>query len=209
MVCNMPFQNYMQAEQDWATLAHAIAKCRDLGLVVWLYDEQGYPGGLQATLVLDENPDFEATELASDAVRAEPYVIRKSYEFTHANNNYHASRRYANLIDDQAMNCFVEKTHDAYWDRLQPLFGSTIEAMFTDEPSLLAVSLGQIPEEARKRRGYRQTRPVGAFLAGCSLVQRFARQCRSILAKTSCSKGSACSSALRMKIVGCGDSSGG
>jgi hypothetical protein len=47
--------------------------------------------------------------------------------------------------------CFLDKTHAAYWDRLGPHFGHTIRATFTDEPSLIAINIGQIPEDARKR----------------------------------------------------------
>ena len=151
MVCNMPFRDYMQVERDWRVLIAAIESCRSRGLVVWLYDEQGYPSGAAGGLVLKENPALEALELAYDASQPEPFVVRPSYEFTHANNNYYASRRYVNLLDAEATDCFIHHTHDAYWARLHPLFGSTIQAMFTDEPSLLAVSLGQIPENVRQR----------------------------------------------------------
>ena len=38
--------------------------------------------------MLAENKAFEATELAFDAARQDPFVIRPAYEHTHANNNY-------------------------------------------------------------------------------------------------------------------------
>ena len=151
IVCNMPFRNYMQSESDWATLRTAIEICRDRGLVVWLYDEQGYPSGAAGGMVLKENPEYQATELAIDTTQRDPFIVRPSYEFTHANNNFYASRRYVNLLDVDAVKCFVRTTHDAYWSRLEPFFGNTIQAMFTDEPSLLAISLGQIPESSRQR----------------------------------------------------------
>jgi len=151
VVCNVAFQDYMRSEKHWGTLIAGVQQCHRLGMVVWLYDEQGYPSGAAGGLVLEENPQFEAMELAHDPTAADPFVVRPSYEYTHASNNYYASRRYANLIDDRAMRCFVAKTHDAYWRRLEPYFGKTIQAMFTDEPSLIAVNIGQIPEKARKR----------------------------------------------------------
>lgn len=151
IVCNVPFETYMQNEEDWTALRSGVEVCRDLGMAVWLYDEDGYPSGAAGGLVLQQNPSYEALELAFDTSQDDPFLLRPSYEFTHANNNYYASRRYANLIDAEATDCFVHTTHEAYWKRLGPLFGSPIEAFFTDEPSLLAVSLGQIPEEARQR----------------------------------------------------------
>lgn len=151
IVCNAAFQDYMRSEEHWKTLIAGVQQCHSLGMIVWLYDEQGYPSGAAGGSVLEENPQFEAIELAYDSTADDPFVIRPSYEYTHASNNYYASRRYANLIDDRAMRCFVAKTHDAYWKRLEPYFGKTIQAMFTDEPSLIAVNIGQIPETVRKR----------------------------------------------------------
>jgi len=150
IVCNMPFENYLQSDHDWESLAATIEQCRTRGLVVWIYDELGYPSGSAGGLVLQENPAFEALELAFDAGADEPFIVRPSYEYTHASNNYHAARRYVNLLDADAVACFVRKTHDAYWNHLEPLFGDPIVAMFTDEPSLLAMSLGQLPESVRR-----------------------------------------------------------
>ena len=151
IVCNVAFDKYLQSQEHWQTLVAGVRQCEKLGMVVWLYDEEGYPSGAAGGLVLAENKAFEAVELAFDASRQDPFVIRPAYEHTHANNNYHASRRYANLIDDRAMGTFIAKTHDAYWERLEPFFGKTIQAFFTDEPSLIAVNLGAIPEPARSR----------------------------------------------------------
>jgi hypothetical protein len=151
VVCNVNFQNYMTSEGNWKTLVAAVEACLELGLIVWIYDEQGYPSGAAGGLVLQHRPAYEALELAYDTSLQDPFVIRPAYEYTHASNNYYAARRYVNLIDDRAVDCFVEKTHEQYWQRLERFFGTTIQATFTDEPSLIAVNIGQIPEEARKR----------------------------------------------------------
>ncbi|OHB67785.1 MAG: hypothetical protein A2V70_19660 [Planctomycetes bacterium RBG_13_63_9] len=158
LVCNVAFDRYMRSEQHWRTLLAGVEACRQLGAVVWLYDEDGYPSGAAGGLVLEENPAFEATVLAWDASRDDPLVIRHAYEHTHASNNYYAARRYPNLLDDRATRCFIAKTHDAYWQRLKPHFGRTIQAIFTDEPSLMAVHLGQLPEGVRK--GVRVADPI-------------------------------------------------
>ncbi|MBN2473297.1 MAG: hypothetical protein JXB62_01715 [Pirellulales bacterium] len=151
VVCNVGFDQYLTSEENWKTLATAVESCRELGMVVWLYDEEGYPSGAAGGVVLKENPALEATELALDASRDEPFIVRPAYEHTHASNNFHAARRYPNLIDDRATRCFLDKTHEAYWRRLEPHFGRTIEAIFTDEPSLIAIDLGQLPEDVRRR----------------------------------------------------------
>ncbi|NQT16772.1 MAG: hypothetical protein HQ582_28705 [Planctomycetes bacterium] len=151
LVANVSFQDYMKSERHWKTLLAGVEACRKLGLVVWLYDEDGYPSGAAGGLVLAEDPALEATEMAFDPGRPDPFIIRPAYEYTHASNNYYAARRYANLIDDRAGSMFIEKTHQAYYERLEPYFGGTIQAMFTDEPSLIAINIGQIPADVRKR----------------------------------------------------------
>ncbi|MGQ9576808.1 MAG: hypothetical protein ACUVUC_16015 [Thermoguttaceae bacterium] len=151
IVCNVAFHDYLQSEENWKTLAAAVEACRRLGMVVWLYDEEGYPSGAAGGLVLKENPQFEAQALALDPARPDPFLLRPSYEHTHASNNYHAARRYINLLDDRAVRSFIAKTHEAYFQRLGPYFGSTIQAVFTDEPSLMAINLGQLPEAVRSK----------------------------------------------------------
>ena len=112
IVCNVAFQDYMRFEPHWKTLVAGVDACSKLGLVVWLYDEDGYPSGAAGGLVLEENPEFEATELAYDPTRDDPFIIRPAYEHTHASNNYYAARRYVNLLDDRAIRSFIAKTHE-------------------------------------------------------------------------------------------------
>lgn len=150
IVCNVDFAQYLTSEAHWQTLVGAVAACRQAGLVVWLYDEEGYPSGAAGGLVLKANPAYEATALVYDAAKPDPFSLRPSYEHTHACNNFHAARRYPNLLDERATQCFVEQTHQAYWRRLEPQFGTTIRAFFTDEPSLMAVNLGPLPDSVRK-----------------------------------------------------------
>lgn len=151
VVCNVAFDNYLRSEDNWRNLVSAVEACKALGLVVWLYDEEGYPSGEAGGLVLEKNPEFEAIELAYDPSQPEPFIIRPSYEHAHAANNYHAARRCPNLIDDRAVRSFIELTHEAYRQRLGGQFGHTIHAVFTDEPSLMAVNLGQLPESVRQK----------------------------------------------------------
>lgn len=43
----------------------------------------------------------------------------------------------ADLLNVQATETFIRLTHERYYERLKPYFGSTIQAMFTDEPNIL------------------------------------------------------------------------
>jgi hypothetical protein len=151
IVCNVDFRDYMVSQDHWETLIQAIEACRQTGLVVWLYDEDGYPSGAAGGLVLKRNRDFEAFALTFDPSQPDPFELRPSYEYTHASNNYYAARRYPNLLDEKAIQCFIEVTHQAYWNRLKDYFGTTIKACFTDEPSLMAVNIGELPGDAKAK----------------------------------------------------------
>jgi len=151
VVCNVAFRGYLQSEENWKKLAAGVDACAALGMTVWIYDEEGYPSGSAGGLVLKDNPAYEALALAYDPSRSDPLFLRPAYEFTHPSNNYYAARRYINLLDDRADRSFIAHTHDAYYRHLQRHFGKTIQATFTDEPSLVAVNLGQIPEQVRKK----------------------------------------------------------
>ena len=158
IVCNVAFHEYLRSEENLRKLIAGVDACAELGMVVWIYDEEGYPSGAAGGLVLKEDPAFEALALAFDPSRPEPLFLRPAYEHTHASNNFHAARRYVNLLDDRATRSFIAQTHDAYYRRLGRHFGKTIHAFFTDEPSLIAVNLGQLPEEVRKK--VRVTDPI-------------------------------------------------
>ncbi|MDD3469289.1 MAG: hypothetical protein PHE53_04835 [Thermoguttaceae bacterium] len=152
LVLNTPFgAEYLRNAEAWNRVRDAVEACRRLGMIVWIYDEDGYPSGTAGTLVYDTNPDFQSQEMVYDRNATEsPFTVRDSYEFTHATNNYASNRRYVNLLDDRACQTFVELTHQAYAQHLAEYFADgTIAAFFTDEPSLLAVDLGQLPESIR------------------------------------------------------------
>ncbi|UCG47894.1 MAG: hypothetical protein JSU94_20745 [Phycisphaerales bacterium] len=150
IVCNVSFDGYLRHGAHWRTLIDAVRACRETGLIVWIYDEHGYPSGAAGGRVLENHPQLEALALAHDPAGPKPFAIRPSYEHTHASNNFHAARRYPNLLDEGATKRFIELTHAAYLNRLQPWFGKTIRAFFTDEPSLMAVNIGPLPDNVRK-----------------------------------------------------------
>lgn len=151
IVCNVSFRDYLESEEAWEVLVEAVNVCSRLKMPVWIYDERGYPSGAAGGLVLRHHPEVEGVVLARDLEDPREFFLRPAFEHTHAANNYHAVRRYINLLDDRATRFFLQITHEAYYRRLKEHFGKTIVAFFTDEPSLMAVNLGPIPEPARSR----------------------------------------------------------
>ncbi len=151
IVCNVGSDKYLYNDAVWKSFVDAVRSARSLGLRVWIYDEDGYPSPEAGGVVLRDHPELECLALVYDKDRAdEPFYVRPAYEFTHASNNFAAARRYPNLLDPRATERFLEVTHAQYRDRLGKELFDQVEAFFTDEPSLNAINIGQIPEDVRK-----------------------------------------------------------
>ena len=139
--------------------------------MVWIYDEKGYPAVGRAAWCSRRIPStrpwtWPTTLPARSVHRAARLRV------THASNNYHAARRYINLIDERAVRSFIDKTHEAYRRCLRPLFGTTIQATFTDEPSLDHRQPRADPGERAQGPGRGSDRPEGQAVTGRSLVLR-------------------------------------
>ncbi|MBR5444522.1 MAG: hypothetical protein IKV57_00265 [Clostridia bacterium] len=64
---------YLRDEEEWMILRWLVQTASEMGLRVWLYDEQGYPSGGAGGLTLEEgNPDWQAQGLAMKAVTFAP-----------------------------------------------------------------------------------------------------------------------------------------
>lgn len=74
------------------------------------------------------------------------FAERVMYEGTHAQGNVSAFRRYINLLDPEAVRAFLRVTHEAYARELPADLWEGIEALFTDEPSLMTFYVPALPE---------------------------------------------------------------
>lgn len=75
------------------------------------------------------------------------FCTKHLYEGTHAQHNVCASRRYINVLSEEAVGEFINNTYKAYYEHLGDLFskepGKGIEAIFTDEPSIMAAYINE------------------------------------------------------------------
>ncbi len=206
IVTNASFDNYLRDETSWRILREGLEAARSLGLVVWLYDEQGYPSGTAGGLVLEDHPELQAIgvayhhqdgqgpydivlplpegriiyavaaplsgsvvqlqdaqDLTDHALPGQPlrwslplgagntiwrvmaFVQQPLYEGTHGQTNFYDKRPLANLLDRRATTRFIELTHEEYARRVGDFFGETVQAFFTDEPSLASGFLDERP----------------------------------------------------------------
>ncbi|HID57236.1 TPA: hypothetical protein EYP37_11950 [Candidatus Poribacteria bacterium] len=202
VVCNVSFRDYLRSEKQWEILSYGIEAAERIGLVIWLYDEEGYPSGAGGGLVLEGHPEFEAYGLICSMRRVKgPVMInvhlpkegrklhavwayrmqgdrisldspirldlggrmgelevgagkwcvaaiaeKTMFEGTHCTANVYKRRRYINILDRRAVARFIELTHQEYKRRFPDKLGSSIEAIFTDEPSLMTAYIHPDPE---------------------------------------------------------------
>ncbi len=209
LVLNVDFKNYLQNEESFRLVSESVDYARNLGMRVWLYDEQYYPSGSAGGLTLRDHPELEGIGLVciskefqveGSAIRipsphghselkygiAMPIVdgqvqfdrrinvsdkkdlagglcwnaddgqwrvyaffVRVMYELTYLPHSLRASRRYPNILDEKAIERFVDLTfRQGYEKYLGTPLGEKIQAVFTDEPSLLPY---RMPKEYRKK----------------------------------------------------------
>lgn len=168
LVCNVSFNDYMRSEEQWRIFLAGIKVAEELGLHLWLYDEEGYPSGAAGGLVLEQHPEVEAVGLVRRVGEGgkPQYTQQRMYEGTHCTENVYKKRRYVNLLDPKATRVFIEVTHAAYARRI-PNLGKRFAAIFTDEPSLMTTYINpppnalpalpwaeDLPAQFQRRKGY-------------------------------------------------------
>lgn len=70
IVTNVSFANYLKDPKQWDILRYGMKKAGELGMVVWLYDENVYPSGSAGGYVPRAHPEYGALGLAAYAVPA-------------------------------------------------------------------------------------------------------------------------------------------
>lgn len=95
-------------------------------MYIWLYDEFNWPSG---------HVDGKIAQLYSN-LRAKHIKVSKGENGI--NIEYTESKRYASSISFEAVQKFIELTHEEYAKRFSEYFGNTIRGIFTDEPTFTA-----------------------------------------------------------------------
>lgn len=141
------------SETFFERLGAAIEEASRLGMKVVLYDEGMYPSGSACGQVVRLRPDLKSRGIAlteqpekDDTVlcacggkmlveRFSGGTIR-GIHFGEDDGEEHAPPS-ADILCEDAVNLFVQLTHEQYWQHFHEEFGKTIIGFFTDEPSIL------------------------------------------------------------------------
>jgi len=137
----------------------AVEEAAALGMNWWLYDEGGWPSGSALGKVTDGRPEFCQHRLAQERIepkapftvpedafalvveKPEQKTLRPGEVWTPSGTDDAAvlyrvkSGGYADLLNPQATQRFIELTHEGYRQAVGDFFGKTIRFTFTDEPN--------------------------------------------------------------------------
>ena len=56
-------ENYLNDPTEFELMKEKVQICKELGMRLWIYDEDKYPSGIAGTKTIEKNPDFEARGL--------------------------------------------------------------------------------------------------------------------------------------------------
>ncbi|MFW6289052.1 MAG: glycosyl hydrolase [Spirochaetota bacterium] len=137
----------------------AFDECRAQGMLFYLYDEDRFPSGFAGGYVCaadERHVGRQLVRIVDESERATRYEVINVTATSRYNN-----LPYASLLSESAVDEFISRTHEAYALRYGNAFGSSIPAIFTDEPNF-RVDRGRValpwaddfPEVFRQRKGY-------------------------------------------------------
>ncbi|QJD85176.1 glycosyl hydrolase [Cohnella herbarum] len=145
--------------EEWMdAVASAIEAAHRLDMEIWLYDEDAWPSGFCGGRVPSEGERYQQKWLCRETVdparlqltdrslacyirdeadgrwRQIPLESGVNSQSQVLHVYYDANPYYTDLLDPDAVACFIGHTHEKYRERFGHEFGRTIRGVFTDEP---------------------------------------------------------------------------
>ncbi|WP_256759081.1 glycosyl hydrolase [Cohnella sp. WQ 127256] len=145
--------------EEWMdAVESAIEEAKRMDMEIWLYDEDAWPSGFCGGKVPSEGERYQQKWLCHEAVDSERlqltdrslacYIwdatdgrwqqipmetgVNEQSQVLHV--YYDTNPYYTDLLDPDAVACFIGHTHEKYKERFGQEFGRTIRGVFTDEP---------------------------------------------------------------------------
>lgn len=150
------------SEKYFEVVRFIVKTADSLGMKIVLYDEGMYPSGSAHGMVVAKNPEFASKGITivkrQEDISSSAKVITKFedgrfliYDFTHGtirgihfgeDDGEEGAPASADILNPEAVDTFIQMTHDQYYEHLKEYFGNTVIAFFTDEPCALGRNAG-------------------------------------------------------------------
>ncbi len=141
------------SEEYFELVVHTVKSASELNMKVVLYDEGMYPSGSANGEVVRCNPEFAAVGITladspEEGVviagpRNDKYIVEKPCKGTIRGIHFGQddgesdAPAAADILNQAAVDKFIELTHERYYAHLKEYFGNTVIGFFTDEPNVL------------------------------------------------------------------------
>ena len=121
---------------EWiTTIEHFIKHCANKNMKVWLYDEFNWPSGSCKNNVQKFSPKFW-----QKCLKLGEFDTSKQDNIYNPDGNMLeiiSKCSNADLLNPEAVDKFIELTHERYYRHFGEYFGNVIVGIFTDEPSYI------------------------------------------------------------------------
>lgn len=117
---------------EWFEMIGFFLRCaKQLGMKIWLYDDFNWPSG-DAAGEVTANPSHRLKFIKISGEDSGK-IISSTDE---GDTLYFGENAFTNLMSVEAVDCFINHTHEKYYERFSEHFGDTIVGIFTDEPAV-------------------------------------------------------------------------
>ena len=151
------------SEEYFHVVKYIVETAAELNMKVVLYDEGMYPSGSAHGQVVATNLAFaskgvrllEEKPEQGEIITQFPDGKYLVYDYTQGtirgihfgeDDGEAGAPLSADILNPEAVDCFIHLTHDRYYEALSEYFGNTVIAFFTDEPCALGRNAGQFRE---------------------------------------------------------------
>lgn len=179
--------------EEWMeAIQLCIKKSQELGMEVWLYDENGWPSGYADGKVPAMGPNYQQKRLTcewapfkqEDMVTIAKYVqVSDELQLLAPDDatqpdfriGYEVNPYYIDTLSKMTVNAFITIIYEAYWEKFGKEHGSILKGIFTDEPQF---GRGHIPwsleltEVFESHYGYSLLQALPALLGKPRVAER-------------------------------------
>ena len=137
--------------EDWFDcIKTCMDKADELGMEAWAYDENGWPSGFASGAVPKKSVDFQQKKLETATLNKGDRLPENMIGLYRVSENgfekissaedgcfavyYTVNPYYIDTFNPAAIKCFINETHEKYYERFGDRFGKSLKGFFTDEP---------------------------------------------------------------------------
>ncbi len=130
------------SEEWFCSVGVALKRAKELGMTVYIYDEDNWPSGYAGGKVVAENADYcgkhlRRLDITEDKCGRDILFENDKHMYVLENTSWcpvYSDYSYVDLFNKESTLCFIKHTHGEYLRRFAEYFGDVVVGFFVDEP---------------------------------------------------------------------------